>query len=111
MMNITFVELLKQQFKINLGVLDPLPQNEHGTDVNLILATVREAVKNMKRWNVQEEAILGLFSFTKFVMWNDIHSNVELLKENEVVNRAVGLLIQAGRIEDNNGMPTIRYDE
>ena len=83
--NTTLIELLKQQFKINLGVLDPLPTDDHGVDVKRILATVREGVKNMHRWNVMEETLLGLFSFNKFVMWNDIHNNAEKLKDNEVV--------------------------
>ncbi|MCR4853125.1 MAG: DUF4011 domain-containing protein [Prevotella sp.] len=85
MLNITLVELLKQQFKINIGVLDVLPEDDSGVDVNLVLATIREAIKNMSRWDVMEESMLGLFSFTKFVMWNDIHNNAELLKKNDVV--------------------------
>ena len=87
--NTTLIELLKQQFKINLGVLDPLPTDDYGVDVKRILATVREGVKNMHRWNVMEESLLGLFSFNKFVMWNDIHSNAEKLKENDVVESLI----------------------
>ena len=84
-LNITLVELLKQQFKINLSMLDQLPEDKQGVDVNIILATIREAIKNMSRWNVMEEALLGLFSFNKFVMWNDIHNNADHLKESDVV--------------------------
>ena len=57
--------------------------------MNLVLATIRESIKNMNRWDVMEETMLGLFSFTKFVMWNDIHNNAELLKQNEVVKSLV----------------------
>ena len=84
-MNITLLELLKQQFRINMSVLDPLPTDEHGVDVTKILNTVRMAVREQKNWMVMDEASLGLFYFNKFVMWNDIHSNAEKLKENEVV--------------------------
>ena len=84
-LNITLVELLKQQFKINLSMLDVMPEDKEGIDVNIVLATIREAIKSISRWNVMEEALLGLFSFNKFVMWNDIHNNAELLKENDVV--------------------------
>ena len=93
-MNITLVELLKQQFKINISVLDALPEDEEGVDVNLVLATVRESIKNMSRWDVMEESMLGLFSFTKFVMWNDIHNNAEELKKNDVVRS-----LMEGRVE------------
>lgn len=39
----------------------------------------------MKGWDVVEESMLGLFSFNKFVMWNDIHTNADKLKENAII--------------------------
>ena len=84
-LNITLVELLKQNFKINLDVLKELPKDESGVDVKLIFTYFRRAIIGQKKWNVLEESMLGLFSFNKFVMWNDIHSNADKLKENVVV--------------------------
>ncbi len=85
MLNITLVEFLKQNFKINLDVLSNLPKDAHGLDVQLIFTYIRRAIIDQKGWNVLEESMLGLFSFNKFVMWNDIHSNADKLKENLVV--------------------------
>ena len=84
-LNITLVELLKQNFRINLDVLKELPKDESGVDVKLILTYFRRAIIEQKKWDVIEESMLGLFSFNKFVMWNDIHSNADKLKENVVV--------------------------
>ena len=84
-LNITLVELLKQQFHINLKGLNPLPTDEHGTDVKQVFAALRQYLSSMKRWNVLEETMLGLFSFNKFVMWNDIHTNASKLKMNPVI--------------------------
>ena len=84
-LNITLVELLKQNFNINLDVLKELPKDESGVDVKLIFTYFRRAIIGQKKWNVIEESMLGLFSFNKFVMWNDIHSNADKLKENVVV--------------------------
>lgn len=84
-LNITLVELLKQNFKINLDILKELPKDESGVDVKMILTYFRRAIIEQKRWNVLEESMLGLFSFNKFVMWNDIHSNADKLAENAVV--------------------------
>lgn len=84
-LNITLIELLKQQFHINLKGLNPLPTDEHGVDVKLVFAALRQYLSNMKRWNVLEETMLGLFSFNKFVMWNDIHTNASKLKLNPVI--------------------------
>ena len=84
-LNITLVELLKQNFRINLDVLKVLPKDESGVDVKLIFTYFRRAIIDQKKWDVIEESMLGLFSFNKFVMWNDIHSNADKLKENVVV--------------------------
>ncbi|MCR4765025.1 MAG: DUF3320 domain-containing protein [Bacteroidaceae bacterium] len=85
-LNITLLELLKQQFHLNLKGLNPLPSDEHGVDVKQVFAAMRQYLSNMKRWNVLEETMLGLFSFNKFVMWNDIHSNADKLKINPVIS-------------------------
>ena len=84
-LNITLVELLKQNFKINLDILKELPKDESGIDVKKIFTYFRRAIIEQKRWDVIEESLLGLFSFNKFVMWNDIHSNADKLAENHVV--------------------------
>ena len=84
-LNITLVELLKQNFKINLDILKELPKDENGVDVKKIFTYFRRAIMEQKKWNVIEESMLGLFSFNKFVMWNDIHSNADLLAGNTIV--------------------------
>ena len=84
-LNITLAELLKQNFKISLDHLKDLPKDEMGVDVQKVFAEVRQAIRDQKKWQVIEESMLGLFSFNKFVMWNDIHSNADKLKENEIV--------------------------
>ena len=88
-LNITLVELLKQNFRISLEALKELPKDESGVDVKLIFSTIRSAIKEQKRWAVQEESMLGLFSFNKFVMWNDIHSNAGKLQENVIVSSLI----------------------
>ena len=84
-LNITLVELLKQNFNINLEGLKELPKDENGVDVKLVFTYFRRAILQQKKWNVIEESMLGLFSFNKFVMWNDIHSNADKLRENVIV--------------------------
>jgi len=84
-LNVTLVELLKQNFKINLDILKELPTDENGVDVKKIFTFLRRAILEQKRWNILEESMLGLFSFNKFVMWNDIHTNADKLAENTIV--------------------------
>ena len=83
--NTTQVEMLRQQYQIDLKGLQPLPEDESGVDVRAILATVRAQLACQPRWDVVEEAMLGLFSFNKFVMWNDIHSNAEKMRRSPII--------------------------
>lgn len=98
--NTTLLELLKQQFNIDLSVLQPLPVDENGVDITKILNTVRHAIADFKRWRVMEEAELGLFSFNKFVMWNDLHNNAEKLKVNPVVKSLMEGLVKLDDINE-----------
>ncbi|MDE6310791.1 MAG: DUF4011 domain-containing protein [Muribaculaceae bacterium] len=88
-LNITLLEFLRQNFDISFKGLDPLPTDESGVDVNLIFTLIRDALKNQKRWDVEEECLLGTFSFSKFLMWNDIHSHRDMLGGNPIVNSLV----------------------
>ena len=83
--NITLLEFLKQTFDIRIHGLNPLPMDEHGLDMKKIFATVRYGIMDETMWDVIESGFIGNFSFSQFVMWNDIHSRSEILERNKVV--------------------------
>lgn len=87
--NITLVEMLRTQFNLRLDGLNPLPTDEHGIDLPLVFSTVRRAVMNMPLWDVDEVAFIANFSFSSFVMWNDLRSCFDKLTENKVVKALV----------------------
>ncbi len=94
--NTTLLEMMRQQYEVNLGAVVPLPTDASGVDVIQVYTAVRKAIKERSRWDVLEETYLGLFSFSKFVMWNDIHNNAELMRQNPIVasllqNQLVGI--------------------
>lgn len=86
MMNITLLEMLRQNFGISISGLDPLPVDGSGINVKLIYSIIRNSIKDQRKWDVEEQAILGIFSFNKFIMWNDIHNNSHKLVENKIVS-------------------------
>lgn len=88
-LNITLLEFLRQNYDITISGLNPLPLDQSGVDVPLIFAVVRDALKEQKRWDVEEECVLGIFSFSKFLMWNDIHSHRAELQQNDIINSLV----------------------
>lgn len=96
MMNITLLEMLRQNFGISVSGLDPLPADGSGVNVKLIYSIIRNSIKNQRKWDVEEQAILGIFSFNKFIMWNDIHYNADKLSKNKIVSSLIN-----GKIEWN----------
>lgn len=84
-MNITLLEKMKQDFGIIVKGVDPLPEDEHGIDIRKVLTILRKAVMEQPRWDVLETASIGIFSFSQFVMWNDIRNRTDDLMRNKVV--------------------------
>lgn len=87
--NITLLEYLRQDHGVNITGLDPLPLDEHGIDLPLVFNTVRQAVMGKARWNVEEYAFIGLFSFSRFVMWSDLRSRSDEIRQNKVVSSLI----------------------
>ncbi len=88
-LNITLVECLRQQFKLPVPALTSLPVDAQGVDVPAVFQALRQSVASQPRWEILEESVLGLFSFNKFVMWNDIHSHAPRLQESPVVQSLI----------------------
>lgn len=83
--NVTLLEKLRTEFGIATGDLAELPEDEKGIDVEVILRRFRDAIRDTKRWEVEETAFLGLFSFNKFLMWKDLQENISQLRKNRLV--------------------------
>lgn len=95
-LNITLLEKLRQDFGLTITGLDPLPMDQSGVDVMAVFNILRQAVMNMPRWDIEEQFFLGTFYFNKFILWNDIHSHTEKLRESPIVE---GLL--QGQLKEN----------
>lgn len=93
--NPTLLQFLKASFELRIPGLDSLPIDEKGVDVERVLQAFRLAVAEIKHWEVREEAYLGLFSFTKYLMWKDLQDRTDQLKANRVVKHLI----------DNPGQP------
>lgn len=83
--NTTLLEMLKQNFNIEIGGLDPLPNDEHGINIKKVFSIVRGALYSVKNWDVVESCVIGNFSFAQFAMWNDIHTAGEVLENSDIV--------------------------
>src|SRR5690606_10164314 len=85
MINISLLEFLRQEYQLNLSALEQLPYDEKGVDVAKVMGTLRRAIMQLKGWDIEEQVILGNFSFSKLILWKDlvVHQE-ELLKSNIV---------------------------
>ncbi|MBC7542687.1 MAG: DUF4011 domain-containing protein, partial [Candidatus Sericytochromatia bacterium] len=83
--NITLVEKMRRDFDVDLSALLTPESDDSGLDLARLLRQVREAVRQMPRWDVAEQAAIGQFSFTKFLMWRDLAANAATLLANPVV--------------------------
>lgn len=89
MINVTLFEYLRQNFGMDIGGLDPLPSDENGFDVQLILNVVRKSIMAKAHWDVCDYAFVGIFSFARFIMWNDLKMRSDEILSNKVVKSLI----------------------
>jgi len=105
--NVTLIEFLKQKFSLDIsGLNQDLPKDEHGVDIDKIFDYFTHAISNKPNWLVLKNAYIGNFSFSQFVMWNDIHSHPEMLRRNKVVEALLD-----GEVEWNTYLPSIEQKD
>ncbi|MEZ5015184.1 MAG: DUF3320 domain-containing protein [Chitinophagales bacterium] len=89
MINVTLLEMLRQDFHLTIGGLEDLPMDASGVNVKAVFNIIRQAVMSKKGWDVEEHAILATYSFNKFILWKDIHYNAHALLKNKIVKSLV----------------------
>ena len=87
--NPTLMQLLRENFQMTFKELDPLPADDSGIDVAKVWQIFRLAVKEIPRWEVIEDVYLGIFSFTKYLMWKDLQDRTKQLTQNRVVKHLI----------------------
>ncbi len=93
MINITLIEFLRQEYELNLDALEELPTDDKGVDVAKVMGILRRAIMQLKGWDVEEQLVLGNFSFNKLILWKDIVDHqAELLQSTMVRSLVEGKL-------------------
>ncbi|MFI4860801.1 MAG: DUF3320 domain-containing protein [Phycisphaerales bacterium JB063] len=87
--NVTLLEKLRTEYDLDVTGLDDLTTDDAGLDVPQILRRFREVVVDIPRWDILDRADLGLFSFTKFLMWRDLEDRSQALMASDVVRHLV----------------------
>ena len=87
--NVTLLEMLRQNYRMDINGLDPVPEDEHGVDMDKIMLIMRRAIMNKDGWDIINAAVIGNFSFTQFVMWRDLHKSSDKLAKNKLVRSLI----------------------
>ncbi|MDY7225594.1 DUF3320 domain-containing protein [Hyalangium rubrum] len=83
--NVTLSEKLKRDYGLDASALTTLESDENGLDVAGILQAVRKAIQSRAGWEVLDQAHLGHFTFSRFLMWKDLEDNESVLLDNPLV--------------------------
>ena len=88
--NATLLQFLERDFDLKLPQFGgELPRDDSGIDVPRVLATMRQAVRDVPGMEVLDETALSTFSFAKFLMWKDLVERTDALRENRVVRHLI----------------------
>ena len=93
MINVTLIEMLRQMFGVSFPELEQLPEDEEGfPDWRKIFDIFSDHVKEInkrqptdRQWELPIKSYIGIFSFTKFLMWHDVHFHPEVIQHNPVL--------------------------
>lgn len=87
--NVTLLRFLECVHNTPVAGVDPPPDDGSGLDVPLIFQRFREEISGKRGWEVLEEARIGMFSFSKILIWRDLDECAERLLESPVVHHLV----------------------
>lgn len=88
--NPTLLEMLRQDFRLELGIKDQELVHEEGSlDVTGLLRKVAVGIKDIPGWEVTDEVVLSTFSFAKYLMWKDLRDRSEELRQSPVVRHLI----------------------
>lgn len=87
--NVTLLEYLRRDHDIEVTGLDPLPTDDHGIDVALVLRIFRSAIKDKEDWRVHDDLQVGLYSFAKYLLWRDLKDREASLRENALARHLI----------------------
>ncbi len=85
LVNVTLIEKLRQDFGVDLSALAAVDADDGELDIASLLQSVRLAIAAKPHWEVLEVGAVGLFTFTKFLMWNDLAENEARFLQNPII--------------------------
>lgn len=86
---------LKRDFRIDISEIN---FNDDDIDAINIFEQMQQLTSFHKRWRVTNNIYLGLFSFSKFIMYKDIEELTSKIKANDIIKKICG--VNSGEINN-----------
>ena len=89
--NQTLFEYLKTNFDVDCSGLLSLPYDSDSDfyDLKKYFNTLRSKITGFDGFYLSESSFLGIYSFTRFIMWNDLRNHKKELLKNDIVHALV----------------------
>ncbi len=84
--NATLLKKLSGDFGLNVSGMDKIPEDDSGIDVQWVFDRFTTLVKDLDGWDVKPSCVLSEFSFSKFLMWQDLQANLDKLLDSPIVS-------------------------
>jgi len=97
--DLTLNPTLVHKIKSDFGIVLPPIEDEVEIDIFDYLNNVKEIIKGNKDWVVTKDSYLGLFSFSKLVMYKDFEQFTSEISNHPIVQKLAGVLKENDRDE------------
>ncbi len=88
--NYSILEKLRQDFQIDIRLdSNNLPMDDQGVDIEAILKIFLKSIQKEKSWTVIPYAAIGIFSFSQFVIYNDLINRRTELENHHFVKSLI----------------------
>lgn len=95
--NVTLLEMLHRMFGIDLSNLNTIPLDSDGIpEWKKIYEVFQDHITEInkrqpadKQWELPVKSYIGIFSFTKFLLWNDIHANQGIIENHPILKNLI----------------------
>ncbi len=99
-------QLMSNNFAIRFPELPDEQDSESLTWRLQYFAAIQNAIRHQTNWEVLDECTLGIFSFQKIAMWDDLGKNQDQIIEHDICRAVAGDL--AVRLKVPEGLPQAR---
>ena len=93
--NATLLEYLKQEFDVDIRGLGG---DVSALKISEILAMIKMEIVDKKGWDVYDDVYLAAFSFSRYIMWNDVRKNINEFRKNPLIS---SLLNNRNELKEN----------